>query len=304
MKGTEKLVYSELPQEVDLKTAFELNQQLWRRRDNFLSVSPPIEVPERLIRHVFDMVQEKFASYILDDFHKNKRPLVGFSLLPEIPIPWDYGYYYANFGKNRRMEVFEEFATEWLANVACGHHPYRNNSYLKEVNSCIEKRNPSIFNFEDELLAAIVNGIEEKTVPENRLTDMFAKILIAGDKKIGVKLSNGETVTYDSEISKMKVQEDAVETVEIEIDGPLSMAKLRLSVFTKSSIRQVQKALKRVTGTTSFPGVINLNGRVQLSKSLVHEYIHTLSYHENNKGGIPIKGYKLGGVVLKQHGKT
>ena len=296
MKESDRLEYSNLPREVNLKAAFELNQQLWRRRDNFLSASSPMEVPEKLTRRVFDMVQEKFASYILDDFHKTKRPLVGFSLLPEMPVPWGYGYYYADFGKNRRMRFFEEFATEWLTNVACGYHPYRANSYLGKVNSHIEKRNPSIFNFEDELLASIVNKIEKNKISDDQLTDMFARILIAGDldyyKEIGF------------ETGKMKAQEDAAEIVQIEIGSPFYMAILRPRLFTKSSMRQVQNALGGVTGTTSFPGVVNLSGYVQLSKSLAHEYVHTLSYHEDNKGGIPIKGYKLGGAIFKQNGKA
>ncbi len=287
MKESVRLEYSELPREVDLKTAFELNQRLWRQRDNFLSVSSPVEVPEKLVGNVFDMVQEKFDSYIPDDFHRTERPLVGYSLLPEIPILLNAGYYRADFGGNCRMALFEEFATDWLANVVFGTPPYEMNAYGRKVDARIGGRKHPPFNFEDELLATIVNGFKERKLSEEDITHLFAGILIGGSENITNRPGTSTSVVGES-----------LETVDLELDGAMSLFLLKSGLFIKVSEHQFQKARAGLVGSVSFPGVINLSGLKPRPNYLAHEYIHFLSFHEKCKGGVPITGYKLIGVNI------
>ncbi len=286
MIESEKFVYSELPKQVDLARAIELNQKIWRRRDSASQISPTIEISGKFTKPIFDRVLDKFGSYILEDIHKIVRPLVGYSAIPEITTPRGSRYYFPDIGKMRPMGLFVEFGTDWLAKVAYGQDPLRQNFYLGNVNARIGKIDTG--SFEDQLLGSLLNAVKSGSIPKRNLTNVFARILISGDlplfKELGVEFSDGTTETYGSEMSKLKVQDDFTKTVR---DMELS------------------RSFSRDTGQTFYPGVITMSGPAQKPVFLAHEYIHSLSFHEDSWVGIPIKRYKLmGGRVLKQNGKT
>lgn len=303
MANTERLAFSELPKQVGLEEAIELNQHLWRDRDHFLSVSSPIEIPGRFTKPVFDRVIGKYAPYIREDIHKTKFPLVGLSVLPELMTTWGWAYYQPDFGKLEKLEIFEEFGTDWLTRQLFGQDPYKDNRYLKKITSLIENDDPSAVSFEKELLSAMLYRYEEREITEDHITDVFARILIGGDvdyfKKIGVELENGEKVTYGDETRRLKAVKAKKRTHNNAIVDRQVAELVKPRFYLKNSLLQIQRSTKE-SGVIYFPGVINLSDTFQARVLLTHEFIHSLAYHKDNVAGVPIKGYKpIGGTHFK-----
>lgn len=292
MIGSERHVFSELPQKANLQTATMLNQQIWRKRDKLLSASVPIEVSERFTKSVFDRVSDKLGKYINSD-NLTKRPLVGYSIMPEISLGWNYGYYYPDLGKVRPT-LFEEFSVDWLTCVTYDKDPLKQNVYLNRVYSL--NRNKVKEGSREDLLVQIVINSTKGKISQEKLTKTFANFLLKNDMteldNLAKKITDGKIENYASCLATEK-SKARIGFSNFNFKSRLDMTLLKPVAFTVASILQFSRMLMGHCGTVNFPGIINLSGIVN-EETLAHEYIHILSFHENRCNGIPIKSYILG----------
>lgn len=307
MKETQS--FSELPVSVDLATAIDLNKDFWRRRDKTLSSVPAVEMPARIINPIFEKVIERFKLFV-DPIHIKNLPLVGFSPVPDVILSWGHGDYRPDYDELAKWTLFWEFGTEWLANVVCDRDPFRMNCY---TNKAIRKINHSKFeSVEDVLLAGIIKSYSDKSISVDGVTNLFAKLLIAGDasdlKNIRIIMPDGEKINLSGRLyTAKKTPDDKPRMLTVEYTNPKSMELAK--PFVRLIMKGVQTyfSLSRWDGNTSIPGVINVRGSKPEDVkdiTIAHEFIHELGLHEDNVNGMPIKGYKLmGGVVLKKNGK-
>ncbi len=293
MKESDRTPPSELPAQVGLRKAIELNQQI-RRSEGPISLTPSVEVPEEFTKPVFEKVLERFESYINPD-HLERFPLVTNSRLAEIPMSWKYGYYRPDLGDFEPMRLFMEFGTEWLAQVAFERDPYGENSYLGAVNDQIRRKDFS--SAENLLLIGFINAVADGSISKDAMTDIFAKILLRGDtgpiENAKLVMPDGSEVELDIFKKDLRKKQfpDSLKIAKNNMPMINSLAEPLVKAAVYAG--QIYYRLRKVGGGVSVPGIINLSVKTPYGVELAHEYIHTLEYHEKDFAGVPIDGYIL-----------
>lgn len=310
MKESLRPEYSEFPEEVDLATAITLNKILWRTRDKSFSRIPAIEMPDEVAEPVFEEVTKRYLGYV-DEIHIKHLPAVGYSPFPDSVVSWGHADYRPDYGKRKRMALFDEFGTDWLANVVFGKDPLEQNCYLGRVVARIKKID--YFSAEDMLLAGIIASLSSNSISKEEITELFAKVLIGGDatgvRGMTAELPDGTKVDYsDKFFIEEEGEDDRQQIPTMELSSEEAMRILKPIAQALSFGAQVYLSRRNWQGLAVMPGIINVRGAKPSDVdrvTLAHEFIHELGLHENNFNGMPIKGYKLmGGVVLKRNGKT
>lgn len=276
-----------LNESAGLEKAFFLNQEIWRARNRFSSISSPTEIPSKFTWPVYDLVIGKFEKYI-SEFHLKQRPLAGYSVLPEVPFSLDSHYFFPDIGKLRPFKLFNEFGTDWLTNVVFDGDPMNDNYYLESVESRL--RDEKIETVEDLLLFHLTRGIKEGSFSTGDVTEIFAKVLISGDldftRQLMLEFSQSDRYRdITMPVSENDFIDQLTKMTRLLKKRPL----LKPSVFIANSIVQVGLGS---LGQSWIPGIVNLSGRGLKKNILAHEYIHSLGYHENSWAGLPISGYK------------
>ncbi len=282
---------------VGLSEAIAANQETWRGRNRFLSISSPVEVPDRFTKPVFDYVLNRFADYV-DPVHKDTLPLVGFSILPEFPFGADYSYYLPNIGNYEYLHIFEEFFVEWLARDAYSFDPIDSNCYSPMVKNEIKKSSATT---SGDLLNRILLGVKNGSVSRDNITQIFAKFILAGDSKpldgLVDYVTNGEVKNFISCLEKNKSTENMETKLKFPLNKNLPKLATKSLVFAAVSVVQMSSYFSE-DAHVAFPGVINVSTTPLPAVGLAHEFIHILSYHEKSHAGIPLIGYvKVGGLV-------
>jgi hypothetical protein len=276
-----------LDESVGLEKAFFLNQEIWRGRNRFGSISSPTELPVKFTWPVYDAVIGKFEKYI-SEFHLKQRPLAGYSILPEVPFNFDSPYYFPNIGKLRPFKLFNEFGTDWLSNMVFSGDPLNDNFYLESVEHRLSEK--KISTVEDLLLVNLINGIKDGSFSTRDVTEIFAKILISGDmsftRELMIEFSQSDRYR---DITMPVSEYDLIDQLSKMTQALKKRQLLKPSLFIANSIVQVTLGS---LGQSWIPGIVNLSGRGLRKNILAHEYIHSLGYHEISWAGLPISGYK------------
>ncbi|HJY98384.1 MAG TPA: hypothetical protein VJ227_01580 [Patescibacteria group bacterium] len=285
-----------LPERVGVKDAVRLNRDLWRKRDRHVAASSPVEIPHGLVKPVFERVIDKFGKYVTG--RKTEDPIVGFSLMPESYFSWE-GYYRPDYGKNQYSQMFCEFGTEWLTQSVFGRDPFRDNVYLPVLNRMVE--NGRFSTFEVVFLWGFLDAVKNKRVSYNSVTEMFARLILKGDKKMIEELRVGERDGYSvgySEVLESLVREEEPFMEVLALNKEM-IAQLRSKLFYGQTRLQWTRLKRGVVGQSIIPGVINTVAVPPSPLIIAHEYIHFLSFHQKDVAGVPIRGYKLASTIIK-----
>lgn len=299
----------DLPQEATLGDAFRLNQILWRNRDHTFNTRVSVEISEEITQPIFKKVLSRYKSSV-DPLHLENFPIVSYSKIPEVPVFWGPGIYFPILDRHINLDLFVEFGTEWLAIIACGGDPVFDNVYMGEVDKIMKEEQDLSREKERLLLGGIISTYLQDAQTAVKFTEFFNLFLLEDREK----LLNKAVIVTESDGRQTRLDIFNATETSGSVSGeeiPTLHHKSKLNFFTRTFIRRLcLEAIKVMEtrfrqsgaiGTCCYPGVVNLSvmpGDQNFEKTVVHEYLHQLSFRENSWCGQPLLKYSLGGGIF------